>query len=196
MAAVFSSKNAHRSSVWLVSHHQPPGAAAYNREGDMGQQGGFARVRGGGRFGFSLRSSRTIAYTIPDDSARPFSIENNTKYSRGFRPCDWPRDLRGFVRHYGSGSAWFPSYRKRVQFRLLRRAGGSRSVIGARPPRPLGGHRVGCRLFTPGFSSHLRIWLRMVGRVHLDFSGQEGPTALRAAPPREIAERIRKDQRP
>ena len=34
-------KNALQSSVWLVSHHRPLGGAAYNREGDMGQQGGF-----------------------------------------------------------------------------------------------------------------------------------------------------------
>jgi hypothetical protein len=47
MAAVFSSKNAHRSSVWLVSHHQPPGAAAYNREADMGQHTAFVKGRAG-----------------------------------------------------------------------------------------------------------------------------------------------------
>lgn len=49
MAAVFSSKNAQRGSVWLVSHHQPPGAAAYNREAHVGQQGeilkGVGRLR-------------------------------------------------------------------------------------------------------------------------------------------------------
>jgi hypothetical protein len=37
-------KNAHAESVWLVSHHQPAGEAAYNRDAYVGQQWGFARA--------------------------------------------------------------------------------------------------------------------------------------------------------
>ena len=43
-AAVFSSKNALWGSVWLVSHHQPLGAAAYNRHAYVGQQQGFVKA--------------------------------------------------------------------------------------------------------------------------------------------------------
>ena len=45
MAAVFSSKNAHAGSVWLVSHHQPASEAAYSRDAYVGQQGGFVKGR-------------------------------------------------------------------------------------------------------------------------------------------------------
>ena len=44
-AAVFSSKNALWGSVWLVSHHQPLGAAAYNRDAYVGQQQAFVKGR-------------------------------------------------------------------------------------------------------------------------------------------------------
>jgi len=33
-----------KGSVWLVSHHQPRGAAAYNRDAYVGQQGGFVKT--------------------------------------------------------------------------------------------------------------------------------------------------------
>jgi len=36
-----SAQKRHESSVWLVSHHQPSGAAAYNRDAYVGQQAGF-----------------------------------------------------------------------------------------------------------------------------------------------------------
>ena len=42
---MFSSKNALWSSVWLVSHHQPLGAAAYNRDAYVGQQQAFVKGR-------------------------------------------------------------------------------------------------------------------------------------------------------
>jgi len=38
-----SAQKRHESSVWLVSHHQPSGAAAYNRDAYVGQQGGFLK---------------------------------------------------------------------------------------------------------------------------------------------------------
>jgi hypothetical protein len=38
-------KNAHAESVWLVSHHQPAGEAAYSREAYVGQQGAFVKGR-------------------------------------------------------------------------------------------------------------------------------------------------------
>jgi hypothetical protein len=40
-------KNAHAESVWLVSHHQPAGEAAYSREAYVGQHSAF--LKGGGK---------------------------------------------------------------------------------------------------------------------------------------------------
>jgi len=57
MTAVFSSKNAHAGSVWLVSHHQPASEAAYNREAHMGQHTAFVK---GGTNGDSHFSARPI----------------------------------------------------------------------------------------------------------------------------------------
>jgi len=37
-----------KGSVWLVSHHQPRGAAAYNRDAYVGQQAGFVKSYGRG----------------------------------------------------------------------------------------------------------------------------------------------------
>jgi hypothetical protein len=48
-------KNAHAESVWLVSHHQPAGEAAYNRDAYVGQQGEFVKSAKGGDNHFSAR---------------------------------------------------------------------------------------------------------------------------------------------
>jgi hypothetical protein len=64
LASISSSvqlKNAQAGSVWLVSHHQPADAAAYNREGDMGQQGGFAR---GWQSGHALQMSLPLILAL------------------------------------------------------------------------------------------------------------------------------------
>lgn len=55
-------KNAHAESVWLVSHHQPAGEAAYNRDAYVGQQGAFVK---GGAMGTAI-----FPATAPDRKAR------------------------------------------------------------------------------------------------------------------------------